>query len=45
MIDNLESICDAVHEQQAQLFNIYSGISIEAIRQSFPNTLRMLEDD
>ena len=45
MIDNLESICDAVHKQQAQLFNIYSGISIEAIRQSFPNTLRMLEDD
>lgn len=45
MIDNLESICDAIHKQQAQLFNIYSGISIEAIRQSFPNTLRMLEDD
>lgn len=45
MIDNLESICDAVHKQQAQLFNIYSGISIEAIRRSFPNTLRMLEDD
>ena len=45
MIDNLESICDAVQKQQSQLFNIYSGISIEAIRRSFPNTLRMLEDD
>ena len=45
MIDNLESICDAVQKQQSQLFSINIGISTEAIRRSFPNTLRMLEDD
>ena len=45
MIDNLESICEAVRKQQSQLFSINIGISTEAIRRSFPNTLRMLEDD
>lgn len=45
MIDNLESICDAVQKQQSQLFSINIGISTEAIRRSFPNALRMLEDD
>ena len=41
MIDNLESICEAVRKQQSQLFSINIGISTEAIRRSFPNTLRM----
>lgn len=45
MIDNLESICEAVRKQQSQLFSINIGISTEAIRRSFPNTLRMLKDD
>lgn len=45
MIDNLGSICEAVRKQQSQLFSINIGISTEAIRRSFPNTLRMLEDD
>lgn len=45
MIDNLELICEAVRKQQSQLFSINIGISTEAIRRSFPNTLRMLEDD
>lgn len=45
MIDNLKSICEAVRKQQSQLFSINIGISTEAIRRSFPNTLRMLEDD
>lgn len=45
MIDNLESICEAVRKQQSQFFSINIGISTEAIRRSFPNTLRMLEDD
>lgn len=42
MIDNLESICEAVRKQQSQLFSINIGISTEAIRRSFPNTLALL---
>lgn len=33
MIDNLESICEAVRKQQSQLFSINIGISTEAIPQ------------
>lgn len=45
LIDRLESISETVRKQQSQLFSVNIGISAEAVKRSFPNALRMLEDD